>query len=210
MWGVLESSEYPTREISTSAVRAAQNATSAVATVKNTADTMGELREHSVEIGKIITDIANKTNLLALNATIEAARAGEAGKGFSVVAGEVKDLARATASAAADVSQKIEAVQQSAAAAMGSTEEVSAKITEINDIQSSIAAAIEQQSIAMANIDHSSQEAAKGTEEISTSITAVANEAQAAASNAVETEAAADRLMEVSTQLRDLVSRFRL
>jgi len=50
-----------------------------------------------------ISDIARHTNLLALNATIEAARAGEAGRGFAVVAGEVKNLAKQTRDATAEI-----------------------------------------------------------------------------------------------------------
>jgi hypothetical protein len=54
--------------------------------------------EHRVEaFANSNEKIASQTNLLALNATIEAARAGEAGKGFSVVAAEVKTLAKQAA-----------------------------------------------------------------------------------------------------------------
>ena len=60
-----------------------------------------------------ISDIAKQTNLLALNAAIEAARAGETGRGFSVVADEVRKLSMMTASAARDISAKIQAVTES-------------------------------------------------------------------------------------------------
>lgn len=84
----------------------------AVATSQKCIEQMKEVSNVIANFAGVISGIANKTNILSLNATIEAARAGEHGLGFAVVAKEVQNLASQTKSSSAEISKKINEVQQ--------------------------------------------------------------------------------------------------
>ena len=201
------------QSISSNAGEAAKVAGEAVKTANGANATVAKLGESSAEIGqviKVITSIAQQTNLLALNATIEAARAGEAGKGFAVVANEVKELAKQTAKATEDISQKITAIQEDTKRAVESIGSITAIINQINDISGTIATAVEEQSATTNEMSRNVQEAAKGSGEISQNIQGVATAAESTTRGAQDTLKAAQALTEMATQLRTLVDQFKL
>lgn len=73
---------------------------------------MHDINEKSQQIAsttQVLDTIAKQTNMLALNAAVEAARAGVHGSGFSVVANEVKELARQSAEASTHITALIQA-----------------------------------------------------------------------------------------------------
>ncbi|MEM7204122.1 MAG: PAS domain S-box protein [Planctomycetota bacterium] len=204
-----EELEASIKEIAQNANEAAKVATKAVEVASATNTTVNKLGESSAEIGqviKVITSIAQQTNLLALNATIEAARAGEAGKGFAVVANEVKELAKETAKATEDISQKIEAIQTDTKGAVDAIGEIGTIIERINDIQTTIAGAVEEQTATTNEIGRNIAQAAKGSGEIAENITGVAEAAKSTSEGAAGSQKAAAELSELAAGLQDLVN----
>lgn len=103
------------------------------------------LRDSSAAIRQCGRFDLEDPTLLALNATIEAARAGAAGRGFAVVATEVKALAVQTQNAREEIRQKIEALQQDAAASFKAVYGISKTVDAIRPVFENVTTALSDQ-----------------------------------------------------------------
>lgn len=181
---------------------------------------IGNVSEHSHQIGNILTvirKISDQTNLLALNAAIEAARAGEQGRGFAVVADEVRQLAKRTAESTEEIQSMIEQLQSQTANAVssmtegkelgeqsviavqqlgGAFNEIVAGVQAINDMNIQVATATEEQSVVTGEISNNTQAINEATQ--------VNTEASHASAIALE------ELNELTGELQKQVGQFKI
>jgi len=172
----------------------------AVLSVKKASLQIQQLSSASMEISKVIEaieEVAEQTKLLALNATIEAARAGEAGKGFSVVANEVKELAKQTNYATADIRRRIGAMQSSTESTVNDVIIIEKAITEVDKMVSNIAVAIEGQNITMKENARNLTQVSDGVREVANNVVEVNTGIHEIAKNASQV---AHGAQDVSTQ----------
>jgi methyl-accepting chemotaxis protein len=198
-------------EISRQVQESSNIANEAVKQAQQTDERITELSHAAQRIGdvvKLITAVAEQTNLLALNATIEAARAGEAGRGFAVVASEVKALAAQTAKATNEISTQIAGMQSATQVSVTAIKEIGGTIRRISEIAATIAAAVEEQGAATQEISRNVQEAAKGTAQVATNIVSVNQGASETGSASAQVLSSAQSLSSESNHLKTEVQKF--
>ncbi|MDK9716690.1 MAG: methyl-accepting chemotaxis protein [Trichlorobacter sp.] len=187
--------------------------TETTSAVKNLGDTSNQIGDILSTIG----DIADQTNLLALNAAIEAARAGDQGRGFAVVADEVRHLAERTATATREIQGIITALQRDVRAVVGSMEQSVGSVHEggegvrlsceaISSIREKICELLSQ----VSHVASASAQQSNSTVAISDSMHGITSVIREAAQGADETKIAAAQMASSSSELQQMVSKFRI
>ena len=174
--------------------------------VQNVVDSMSTINDGSrriVDIVGVIDGIAFQTNLLALNAAVEAARAGEQGRGFAVVAGEVRNLAKRSASAATEIKQLIDSSVAAVGDGVKLAQQAGASMSSVAGSVGSLAQLVDE-------ISSASKEQALGVAQVGEAINQMDRVTQQNAALVEEAAAAAGSLRVQAQQLVESVQAFKL
>ncbi len=147
------------RDTTAALLKIAEEGMEAMKTTSTAVETSANDAHALLEINKIVSDIADRTNLLSMNAAIEAAHAGEKGKGFAVVADEIRKLAGSTAENSRIIADNLKKLIESMDLSQSHT-------SKINSIFKKLVSEIAMVSSAFSEITGSTSELSAGGREI--------------------------------------------
>jgi len=142
---------------------------------------------------RVISDIANKTDILSINAAIEAARAENEGGGFAVVAEEIRKLSDRTSSTAKSIKELSAKGKVSSQIAHKALNKMVPEIKEVATI--------------IENIANASKEQINNAENINNSILQLSDISSSNSATSEEMSSSAEELSTQAEQLKALVQK---
>ena len=207
----LEETKTKMEEVSTAVKNVAQNEL-------QLSERVNRLKEHSEKVRsivKIISDIAEQTNVLSLNAAIEAARAGESGRGFSVVADEVRKLASRIQQSLEHIQGIIDTINEAVVSISSQMRKNSEAIMELSKFSEEVGRkfTLMSESMSTANLSYdeilrSFIENKSSIEEIIRQLKEIDQLAQANAKSVEEIAVATEQLRDITVELNKKLDRF--
>lgn len=190
-----------TNNISVKAMEISEKSINVIEGVENSMMNIKKSSEDIVKIINVIDEIAFQTNLLSLNASVEAASAGENGKGFSVVAEEVRSLARRSAKSSKDIKEIIHKSSLHITKGVDNVNEASRSFKKIHE---AIMHSLDQTKI----ICDESRRQAEDIKEINKSLEDIGLKTKNNVETATESKNFANKISDISVSLRRDVDYF--
>ncbi|MBF0229469.1 MAG: hypothetical protein HQK63_07755 [Desulfamplus sp.] len=189
------------REISETALNESQSTRMLITDLSSMASSISKTTQ-------TIQEIMAQTHVLALNANIEAVKAGSAGRGFAVIAKEVGNLAKQTATMSEEITHVVEQILDKIPLSVSSIETVEEVVRKMNSITLSINDLMVEQTQMMGTMNEHMSEANQNSEQITKRMDEVVSYSYSTLEEIEKSQNAGKNIESIAELFNLIVSRF--